>query len=111
MKLKQAFLALSFVLFARAQDIRITEGITDYQVFQRSPDQTVDLKLSGTVAGKKTNGKNIEARLSADDRVLSKFDWVPIGKAVKLKWSGEIKHVPAGGAYRPRTHGERRGRE
>src|ERR1051326_1092039 len=100
MKLKQAFLALSFVLFARAQDIRITEGITDYQVFQRSPDQTVDLKLSGTVAGKKTNGKNIEARLSADDRVLNKFDWVPIGKAVKLKWSGEIKHVPAGGPYR-----------
>src|ERR1700682_5650740 len=100
MKLTRLAFVLSLVLFAHAQDIRITDGITSYQVFQRGPDQTVDLKLSGTVAGKKTNGKNIEARLSADDRALLKFDWVPIGKAVKQKWIGELKQVPAGGPYR-----------
>jgi len=100
MKLTRLALVFSLVLFARAQELRITDGITDYQVFQRGPEQTVDFKLSGTVVGKKTNAKNIEVRLIADDRVLSKFDWVPIGKTVKQKWSGELKRVPVGGPYR-----------
>jgi sialate O-acetylesterase len=93
-------LVLAVVLLARAQEVRITDGIADYQVFQRGPEQTADFKLSGTVAGKKVNGKNIEARLLADDRALGNFDWVPIGKVAKQKWSGELKHVPTGGPYR-----------
>lgn len=100
MRLNRLFFALSLFLLARGQEIKITDGITAYQVFQRGPEQTANFKFGGTAAGKKVNGKNVEARLIADDRVLSKFDWVPIGKVVKQKWSGELKGVPAGGPYR-----------
>ena len=100
MKLKHLAFALALSLFARAQEIRITDGITAYQVFQRGPEQTADFKISGTAVGKKVNNRNVEARLSLDDRVLSRFDWVPIGKVAKQKWSGELLSVPVGGPYR-----------
>ena len=100
MKWKLLTSALSFVLFLPAQEIRITQGISDYQVFQRGPKQTADFKLSGTVTGKKTNDKQIEARLILGDRVLASFDWVPIGKVQKQNWTGELAHVPVGGPYR-----------
>lgn len=100
MKLKHLVFALTLVLLARGQELKITDGIAAFQVLQRGPQQTADFKFSGTAAGKKINGKNVEARLVSDDRVLSKFDWVPVGKVVKLKWTGELKHVPTGGPYR-----------
>ena len=102
MQWKQLVFVLPVVLFAGQpqQEIRITDGVTAYQVFQRGPEQTADFKISGTVTGKKVNGKNVEARLSSDNRVLATLDWVPIGKVVKGKWAGEIKRVPVGGPYR-----------
>jgi sialate O-acetylesterase len=94
------------LFLAQAQEIRITEGIADYQVFQRGADQTADIKLGGAiVVNKKTNGKDIEVRLTTGNRALSNFDWVPIGRAPagkvpSQKWSGEVKGVPMGGPYR-----------
>jgi len=82
-------------LAALAQDIKIATGPVDNQVFQRNADQTADIKLSGTAAGKKVNGKDIEARvLGADTSALPGFDWTSIGKIQKLKWSGELKRIP-----------------
>src|SRR5258706_14300011 len=104
MRLRFAVLGALGLFLARAQEIRITEGIADYQVFQRGGDQAADLKIGGTVAvgnNKKMIGKDIEARLTSGDRTLSNYDWVPIAKVQKQpKWSGEIKDVPTGGPYR-----------
>ncbi|HEV2688222.1 MAG TPA: sialate O-acetylesterase, partial [Bryobacteraceae bacterium] len=86
---------------AFGDEIRITSAPVDNQVFQRNADQTADFQLIGTAIGKKVNNKDVEARLTgADTTPLPGFDWTPVGKIVKLKWSGSIKHVPAGGPYR-----------
>jgi sialate O-acetylesterase len=86
---------------AYGDEIRIVSGPADNQVFQRNADQTADFPLSGVAIGKKVNNKDVEARLTgADTAPLPGFDWSPVGKIVKLKWSGAIKHVPAGGPYR-----------
>jgi sialate O-acetylesterase len=89
-------------LAAFAQDsIKIATGPVDSQVLQRNADQTADIKLSGTAAGKKVNNKDIEVRLiGADTVALAGFDWTSIGKIQKLKWSGELKRIPVGGPYR-----------
>ncbi len=90
------------LLLAQAQEIRVTEGIADHQVFQRGADQTADFKLGGAVVvNKKLIGKDIEARVTAGDRALSNLDWVPIAKIGKQpQWSGAIRGVPMGGPYR-----------
>ncbi len=73
----------------------------DNQVLQRNADQTGDLQFSGTAASRKSNGKDIEARLIGPDSApIPGFDWSSTGKVQKLKWAGELKHVPAGGPYR-----------
>lgn len=98
---KSIVLAVCFATAAFAQDIKLTAGPVDNQVLQRNADQTGDLQFSGTAASKKSNGKDIEARLIGPDNApVSGFDWSATGKVQKLKWAGELKHVPAGGPYR-----------
>ncbi len=93
--------AACFGAAALAQDIRITSGPVDNQVLQRSADQTADLRLTGTAVNKKANGKEIEARLIAtDSSTVPGFDWTALAKVQKLKWSGQLLHVPCGGPYR-----------
>ena len=92
--------ALVVLVSACAQEIRITEGVADYQVLQRGPDQTADFIFAGSVATRKDNGKQIEARLLAGSTVLGKFDWVPIATVKKQTWSGQLQAVPVGGPYR-----------
>jgi sialate O-acetylesterase len=101
-RITQLCIAIAVVAGAAFGDeIKITSGPVDNQVFQRNADQTADFQLSGTAIGKKVNNKDVEARLTgADTTALPGFDWTPVGKIVKLKWSGSIKHVPAGGPYR-----------
>jgi len=83
------------------QEIKITSGPADNQVLQRDADQTGRIALSGTVAGKKVDGKDIEARLlDARATDLPGFHWTRIGKVQKLRWSGELKGIPTGGPYR-----------
>src|SRR5260370_19916620 len=90
------------LFLVQAQEIRVAEGIADYQVFQRGADQTAEFKLAGTVVvNKKLLGKDIEARVSAGERTLSNLDWAPIAKIGKQpQWSGAIRGVPMGGPYR-----------
>ena len=95
-----AIAAAGLAVFAQ-DSIKIATGPVDNQVFQRNADQTADIKVSGTAAGKKVNGKDIEVRvLGADTTALPGFDWTSIGKIQKLKWGGELKRIPVGGPYR-----------
>ena len=99
--LQLAIVAGLSLVTAVGQDIRIVSGPVDNQVLQRNGDQTADIRLSGTAAGKKINGKDVEARIvGADTTALPGFDWAPIAKIQKLNWSGELKRVPMGGPYR-----------
>src|ERR1700730_12957125 len=95
------FLADAFCGAAYAQEIRISSGPVDNQVFQRTAEQTADISFSGAAAGKKINGKDVEARLiAADSTPVPGFDWSSVSKIQKLKWGGELKRVPVGGPYR-----------
>lgn len=91
---------VAFVLCAGAQQLRVTEGLADYQVVQRGPDQAADFVLAGSAASKKDNGKQIEARLLAGSTVIGRFDWVPIAIIKKQSWNGQLREVPVGGPYR-----------
>ena len=98
---KVFILGAAFLLVAAAQEIRLTSGPVDNQVFQRSADQTADISFSGAASGKKVNGKEVEARLvAADSNPLPGFDWSSVAKIQKLKWGGELKRIPVGGPYR-----------
>jgi sialate O-acetylesterase len=91
------FLAIS----AYPQELRITSGPADNQVLQRDAEQTARIALSGTVAGKKVDGKDVEARLlDARAADLPGFHWSRISKIQKQRWSGELKDIPTGGPYR-----------
>lgn len=82
-----------------AQDLKITEGITDYQVLQRNPEQKADFQFAGS-ADRKHNGRYIEARILQDGQPVPGFDWTPMTKVRNNRWSGEFKGLPAGGPYR-----------
>lgn len=94
--------ALFTVAFsAYPQELRITNGPADNQVLQRDAEQTARIALSGTAAGKKVDGKEIEARLlDARATDLPGFHWTRLGKIQKQRWSGDLRGVPTGGPYR-----------
>jgi len=95
------FLVAAFSGAVFAQEIRITSGPADNQVFQRTSEQTADISFNGVASGKKVNGKEVEARLiAADSAAVPGFDWSPVSKIQKLKWGGELRRVPVGGPYR-----------
>ncbi len=98
-----AALAAAVVLlpqFVQAQDIKVTSGVAEHQIFQRSAEGRADLKISGTAAVK-FNAKYVEARVAKKDgSSLPGFDWNPFAERVKAgKWAGEVKGVPVGGPY------------
>lgn len=92
--------SLAFLLTVVAQDIRITGGISDQQVLQRSLQQAADLSITGTVSGKKTDKKWIDARITSGGKVLPNFDWVPVGRVQKQSWTANLLGIPTGGPYR-----------
>jgi sialate O-acetylesterase len=95
-----ALLLLS-ALAAGAQELHVESGPANNQVFQRRPDGTATIRLSGTLTGKKANGRRIEARLQGPDgRPLAKFDWKSIAQVQKTRWDGDLSGVPVGGPYR-----------
>ncbi len=80
-----------------AQEIRLSTGATDHQVFQRGESGSADIRLGGTVSGL-APGKSIEARLTAvGGKAVKGFQWS--AKLAGSTWSGELKGVPAGGPY------------
>jgi sialate O-acetylesterase len=98
---KVLLLVAAFSGAVLAQEIRITSGPVDNQVLQRTAEQTADISFSGAASGKKVNGKDVEARLTAADSTpVPGFDWSSVAKIQKLKWDGELRRVPVGGPYR-----------
>lgn len=90
-----------FLATAIGQEIRITSGPVDNQVLQRDADGTAAISLTGAAAGKKIDGKDIEARLlDSKATALPGFEWTRVGKIQKLRWSAELNHIPVGGPYR-----------
>ncbi len=94
------FLSLSFVTSLGAQELRVTGGATDHQVFQRSPAGMAELPLSGSVSGRRMNNKIVELRLSSRLGVVAGFDWIEFAHVQKGLWSGTLQNVPTGGPYR-----------
>ena len=82
------------------QDIKLITGLNNEQVLQRNPHQAADVHLAGSVTGKKTNGKAIEARITSPKSVLPNFDWVPVGRVQKVNWTADLIGIPTGGPYR-----------
>lgn len=82
------------------QGIRITEGPSNGQVLQRNLEGFADVVLRGTATGRKTNGKNIEARVIGATGPILGFEWQRTGQVIKQSWTAQIRHVPTGGPYR-----------
>ena len=88
-------------LLGHSQELHVISGVMNNQVFQRGPDGTATFRLSGTVTGKKTNGKMVVARLQGPNGLaLAKFDWKPLSQVQKTRWDGDLARVPVGGPYR-----------
>ncbi len=83
-------------LVLHAQDLRVTSGAVDDQVFQRGPDGQAAIRLEGTAEG--ANGRQVEARVLRKYQLVA--DWAPVGSVSAGKWSGEIQNLAAGGPYR-----------
>ncbi len=88
-------------LVGHSQELHVVSGVVNNQVFQRGPDGTATLRLSGTATGKKINGKMVQARLQGPNGLaLAKFDWTPLSKVQKTHWDGDLAGIPVGGPYR-----------
>lgn len=81
-----------------AQTALVTKGAFPYQVYQRDKTNTATLSLEGTVGA--TRAKTVDLRLVAAGRVVSNFDWKPLGQINKKAWKAELSHIPVGGPYR-----------
>ena len=97
---RAAALAPFLFLLLRAQEVRVTSGALDQQVFQRNGEGFADIPLSGSASGRKVNGKPVEVRLSSRGGVVPGFDWIPLAKVQKTMWTGVLRKVPTGGPYR-----------
>jgi sialate O-acetylesterase len=91
-----AVLPLSFL---SAQEIRVTRGAVDQQVFQRNAEGFSNVLLTGSATGRKTNGKMVQVRVSSKTGLVPGFDWLPLAKIKKSAWSGELQRLPTGGPY------------
>ncbi len=94
-------IALAFLLLTPvgwAQELKITSGVTDFQVLQRGADGRASFELAGT-ADRKSNGRYTEARILQDGQPVPGFDWTPMTKVRTGRWTGEFKGLPSGGPY------------
>jgi sialate O-acetylesterase len=92
-----AFAAVILCSAAFGQEIRLSTGAVDNQVYQRGPGNTADLKLGGTAEN--LTGKSIEARLTSAGKSVKSFGWKPLTNISSNTWSAELKAVPVGGPY------------
>ena len=86
------FLVAAFSGAVSAQEIRITSGPADNQVFQRTSEQTADISFNGVASGKKVNGKEVEARLIA---AACRNIGLPEPLAVEIHKHSAIKGAPS----------------
>lgn len=97
MKQRFALAALLACSVVFAQEIRLSTGAVDNQVFQRGKSNSADLRLGGTADN--VAGKTIEVRLTAGGKPVRGFGWRPLTVVSGATWSAELKGLPAGGPY------------
>lgn len=89
------FFAILFCAASQAQSLRVTEGVTDYQVFQRDFKNTrLDITVGGTVSA--ADGKEVEERTSTANGVS---EWSKVAAVQSGRWSGKVI-LGVGGPYR-----------
>ena len=94
-------LVILIAAVSHAQELRVSSGVVNSQVFQRGPDGMATIRLSGTATGKKINGHEVLARLQGPGGVpVAKFDWKPLAQVQKTRWDGDLSGIPVGGPYR-----------
>lgn len=89
-----AVLAAVLPSFAYAQQIKITRGLADYQVLQRSSPGTATPIVSGTATD--LDGKTVEVRITGPSAPNS---WSKIATVTAGNWSGKLPAMHTGGPY------------
>src|ERR1700694_4923167 len=88
-------IAFSFCAASQAQLLRITEGVSDYQVFQRDFKNTrLDIMVGGTAPA--LDGKEVEERTSTESGAS---EWAKVAAVQSGRWSGKVT-LGTGGPYR-----------
>ena len=89
------FIALLFCTTSQAQSLRVTEGVSDYQVFQRDFKNTrLDITVGGTASA--LDGKEVEERTSTENGAS---EWAKVAAVKSGHWSGKVT-LGTGGPYR-----------
>src|SRR4051794_25251780 len=91
------FAAALVILAAPAQEIRLSTGAVDNQVFQRNAAGNANLKLGGPADI--LTGKAKEARLTPNAKPVRGFGWKPLTTVATNTWAAELTGIPAGGPY------------
>jgi sialate O-acetylesterase len=97
LRLAMAFACLLAFAHAPADtELMITDGLSDYQVFQRGPDGAATLFFSATGFG-----GALEARVLVGDKPGPGLDWQVVARTVTEtgRWSAVLSGVPTGGPY------------
>jgi sialate O-acetylesterase len=76
-------------------ELAITEGASDYQVFQRSENNKATVRVIGTSSGEGV----IQARLLEGRKTLRGFAWKEAGSVQSGRWEARIRDIPVGGPY------------
>ncbi len=77
--------------------ISIDEGVSQYQVIQRGPDNCADIRFAGSTTA--PNGTAVEARLLRYGKPTARFPWEEVGKVSRGTYKGLLPAVPTGGEY------------
>lgn len=89
------FLTAFSLCSAEAQSLHVTEGVTDYQVFQRDSTTTrLDITVAGTASA--VEGREVEERTSTKSGAS---EWSKIALVQGGRWSGKVT-LGNGGPYR-----------
>jgi len=75
--------------------MEVTEGLLDHMVLQRNRRGASDARFSGRCEAKGT----LVARVRAAGRTLKGFARLPVGRAVRGRFVGRLKGLPASGPY------------
>jgi sialate O-acetylesterase len=83
----------------QTSDLKITSGLSEYQVLQREPGGRGSTVASGT-APIKFNNRYMEARvLDKSGAEMAGLTSLPLNQIKNGKWSGTISGIPTGGPY------------
>lgn len=80
---------------SKENGLKLTEGLAEYQVFQRDKGDKADISFGGTCSA----SGPVEARILKDQSPLKGFDWKAVGKAADGTWHAKLTGVPVGGEY------------